>query len=72
MQYPLNNISQPVVGSEAKKIVDAIKSGSYVANEPAIATAKRIADRRKQQKKPETLKGSKVRYSRFLHIFRPQ
>ncbi|MFB2895554.1 hypothetical protein ACE1CI_21825 [Aerosakkonemataceae cyanobacterium BLCC-F50] len=39
------------MGSEAKKIADAIKSSGYVANDAAIATAKRIADRRKQQKK---------------------
>ena len=51
MQYPFNTISQPVVGSEAKKIAHAIKPGGYVANEAAIATAKRIAECRKQQKK---------------------
>ncbi|MCL1475998.1 hypothetical protein [Argonema antarcticum] len=46
MKYPLNTVSQPVVGSEAKKIARAIKSGGYVANEAAITTAKRIAERR--------------------------
>jgi hypothetical protein len=48
MQYPLHTVSQPVVGEEARKLARAIKSGQYIANPAAIATAKRIAERRKR------------------------
>lgn len=48
MQYPLHTISQPVMGDEARKLARAIKLGQYIANPAAIATAKRIAERRKR------------------------
>lgn len=50
MDYPLNTVSQPVTGSQARKIAIAIKSGGYVTNERAIALAKEIAERRRQKK----------------------
>ena len=50
MQYPFYTLSKPVVGSEARKLALAIKSGGSVSNEAAIATAKRIAERRKKRK----------------------
>ncbi|HEY9850885.1 MAG TPA: hypothetical protein V6D28_15565 [Leptolyngbyaceae cyanobacterium] len=56
MKYPFYTISQPVVGSEAKKIADAIKTGGYIANEAAIATAKRIAERRKLREETDATK----------------
>ncbi|MBW4510185.1 MAG: hypothetical protein KME64_27250 [Scytonematopsis contorta HA4267-MV1] len=46
MQYPLHTISKPVVGREAEHLARVLQSGGYVANEAAIATAKRIAARR--------------------------
>lgn len=49
MQYPLHTVSQPVVGREAKKLARAIKLGKYVANSAAIATARRIAERRRRR-----------------------
>jgi hypothetical protein len=51
MKYTGNTISKPVVGKEAKALLKALNSGSYVANDEAVATAKRIAERiHKQQK----------------------
>ena len=47
MKYPLHTQSMPVVGHEAQKLLSAIDQGEYVANDAAIATAKRIAERRK-------------------------
>ena len=49
MHYPFYTLSKPVVGSEAKKLALAIKSGGSVSNDAAIATAKRIAERRKKR-----------------------
>lgn len=49
MKYPLHTVSQPVVGSEAEKIINAIKSGKSISNAAAIATAKRIAEGRKRR-----------------------
>lgn len=46
MKYPLHTVSKPVSGSEVEKLANAIKSGGYVANEAALALAKKIADRR--------------------------
>jgi hypothetical protein len=37
----------PVVGSEAQKLLSAIEQDHYVTNDAAIATAKRIIERRK-------------------------
>lgn len=51
MQYPLHTVSQPVTGDEARKLARAIKLGQYIANPTAIATAKRIAKRRKRAEK---------------------
>ncbi|WP_166444453.1 hypothetical protein [Dyadobacter bucti] len=44
MKYKGNTISKPVVGKEARILSKAIKSGGYVANEKAIATAKRVVE----------------------------
>lgn len=49
MKYPLHTVSQPVVGSEAEKIINAIKSGESISNPEIVATAKRIAERRKRR-----------------------
>jgi hypothetical protein len=51
MQYPLHTVSQPVTGDEARKLARAIKLGQSIANPAAIATAKRIAKRRKRAEK---------------------
>jgi hypothetical protein len=47
MKYPLHTQSMPVVGDEAQRLIRAIESDSYVTNEAAMATAQRIAERRK-------------------------
>ncbi|NJN38971.1 MAG: hypothetical protein HC790_10005 [Acaryochloridaceae cyanobacterium CSU_3_4] len=47
MKYPFHTQSMPVVGYEAQRLVSAIDQGGYVTNDIAIATAKRIAERRK-------------------------
>ncbi len=47
MKYPLGTVSKPVLGKEARKLARAVKSDGYVANEAAIAVAKRIAERRR-------------------------
>lgn len=49
MKYPFHTESKPVVGREAEKLVRAIKSGGYIANQAAIITAKRIVERRKRR-----------------------
>lgn len=56
MQYPLHTVSQPVVGREAKKLARAIKLGRYVANPAAIATARRIAERRRRRQEADAAK----------------
>jgi hypothetical protein len=48
MKYPFHTQSKPVVGEEAKKLIEAIESGQAVTNERALALAKRIAARRNQ------------------------
>lgn len=48
MKYPFHTQSKPVVGEEARKLIEAIEAGQSVTNERALALAKRIADRRKQ------------------------
>ncbi|AFY60221.1 hypothetical protein Syn6312_1025 [Synechococcus sp. PCC 6312] len=50
MKYPLHTQSMPVVGHEAQKLLSAIDQGGYVANDAALATSKRIAERRKARK----------------------
>ena len=50
MKYPLHTVSKPVSGSEVQKLAHALKSGGYVANEAALALAKRIAARRHRRK----------------------
>ena len=50
MKYPLHTVSKPVSGNEVQKLAHALKSGGYVANEAALALAKRIAARRYRQK----------------------
>lgn len=46
MKFISNTVSKPVVGKEAKKLVKAIRENRHVANEQAMETIKRIADRR--------------------------
>ena len=50
MKYPLHTVSKPVSGSEVQKLAHALKTGGYVANEAALASSKRIADRRHRRK----------------------
>jgi hypothetical protein len=50
MKYPLYTVSKPVSGSEGQKLAHALKSGGYIANEAALALAKRIAARRHRRK----------------------
>jgi|EndMetStandDraft_4_1072995.scaffolds.fasta_scaffold2671702_2 hypothetical protein len=45
MKYKGNTISKPVVGKQAEELLKAIDSGGYIANEQALATARRIAER---------------------------
>lgn len=47
MKYPFHTQSMPVVGSEAQKLISAIEQDRYVTNDAAMATAKRIVERRK-------------------------
>jgi len=37
----------PVVGAEAKKLIEAVEQDRYIANDAALATAKRLAARYK-------------------------
>lgn len=53
MKYPFHTQSMPVVGYEAQKLISAIEHDSYVANEAAMATVQRIAERRKARE-PKT------------------
>jgi hypothetical protein len=48
MKYPFHTQSKPVVGEEARKLIEAIETGQSVTNERALALAKSIADRRHQ------------------------
>ena len=45
MKYPFHTQSNPVVGEAAKRLIKAIETGQAVANEHALALAKRIAER---------------------------
>jgi hypothetical protein len=47
MKYPTYTQSMPVVGDQAIRLLSAVEQGSYTANDANIATAKRIAERRK-------------------------
>jgi hypothetical protein len=47
MKYPFHTQSMPVVGCEAQRLIEAIEQGGYVTNDAAIATSKRLAERRK-------------------------
>lgn len=49
MNYPIHTVSQPVLGSEVKKLAQAFKNGGYIANEAALALAERIVARRHQK-----------------------
>ncbi|PSB17371.1 hypothetical protein C7B65_19035 [Phormidesmis priestleyi ULC007] len=51
MKYPLHTQSQPVSGEAAKKLLEAIDSGSAVVNDRVLALAKRIAARRRKAQK---------------------
>lgn len=53
MKYKGNTISQPVVGEQAKELIKVIESGGYIANEQALATAKRVAERIVQKERNE-------------------
>jgi len=46
MKYPLNTTSKPVVGSQAKKLLRAIKEGNSFTNAAAQATIDRLIARR--------------------------
>jgi hypothetical protein len=46
MKYPLHTVSQPISGSEAEKLAQAIRSDGHVANETALALMQKIADQR--------------------------
>jgi hypothetical protein len=48
MKYPLHTVSQPVSGSEAEKLTQAIQNGGHLANEVALALMQKIADRRRK------------------------
>ena len=50
MKYPFHTQSKPVVGEEARKLIEAIETGQSVTNDRALALANRIADRRQQAK----------------------
>jgi hypothetical protein len=45
MKYTGNTVSKPVVGKEAEALSQAIKTGSYVANDQAWVTINRITDK---------------------------
>ncbi len=47
VKYPFHTQSMPVVGNEAQKLLSAIEQDLYVTNDAAMATAKRIIERRK-------------------------
>ncbi len=49
MKYPFHTVSQPVSGSEAEKLIQAIQNGGHLANEVAIALMQKIADRRRRK-----------------------
>lgn len=53
MKYKGNTISQPVVGKQAKELIKVVESGGYIANEQALATAKRVAERIVQKERNE-------------------
>ena len=48
MKFVTNTETKPVVGKQAERLSKAISTGSYVANEKAQATAKRIFERYKK------------------------
>lgn len=50
MKYSGDTVSKPVAGREAKTLSNAIRNGSYVANEQAWTTIQRITGRLKKQK----------------------
>ena len=47
MKYPLNTVSKPVVGSQAKRLLKAVREGKPLANAAAQATINRIIARRR-------------------------
>ncbi|MGI0490398.1 hypothetical protein ACN4EG_01190 [Alkalinema pantanalense CENA528] len=51
MKYPFHTQSQPVSGEAAKKLLEAIDSGTTVVNDRMLALAKRIAARRRKAQK---------------------
>jgi hypothetical protein len=53
MQYPLHTQSQLVSGEAAKKLLEAINSGTTVVNHQIRAVAKRIAARRRKAQQHE-------------------
>jgi predicted NAD/FAD-binding protein len=60
MKYPFYTQSMPVVGSEAERLLSAIDQDCYVANDAALATAKRIAERRKAREASGNYQGSEL------------
>jgi hypothetical protein len=50
MKHSGDTVSKPVVGREAEALSQAIKTGSYLANEQAWATIRRITEQVKNEK----------------------
>lgn len=46
MKYPLNTTSKPVVGTQAKKLLKAVKEGKSLTNAAAQTTINRLMARR--------------------------
>jgi len=59
MKYPLNTTSKPVVGTQAKKLLKAVKEGKSLTNDAAQTTINRLLARRRhhhaEQEKTEIL-----------------
>jgi hypothetical protein len=56
MKYPLHTVSQPVSGSEAEKLTQAIQNGGHLANEVAFDLMQKIAERRRQKSENDSPK----------------
>ena len=48
MKYPLNTASKPVVGTQAKKLLKAVKEGKSLTNAAAQTTINRLIARRQR------------------------
>jgi hypothetical protein len=54
MKYPEHTISTPVLGKQADRIIDAIKTGKEITNPQREATIQRILKAREAQTKNAT------------------